>query len=320
MRIDLRTAALTDSEEQKVRLAANLLGALRIEAKLSPWDGTRCDVVVVNADDAYGRRVMELAQKRSMGLIAYATQAISLEGPAQRQVSEGTAATLVAALRGVIEAIRKPAAMASSGSSAAALPPRREGEVSALMDLTHDTWRGRDIDADIAGRRISIRASRGRVLAATLSDLLAARDALGEPAEAHAFVAVAERHPGMGEVSCSLDAFLVDGALRGRRSLPAFAGSSYALRDWPDLGAARETLTPLRIASWLQQRPGCVKERAQKAGINADEVNACLWAFHAGNLLVVHEAPVAAEPLAAQAARIAKPLLSKLATRFGLAW
>ena len=61
--------------------------------------------------------------------------------------------------------------------------------------------------------------------AATLSDMLAARDALGERAETHAFTAVAERHPGIGEISWSLDAFLVDGALRCRHQLPAFAGS-----------------------------------------------------------------------------------------------
>lgn len=320
MRIDLRTAALTDPEEQKVRLAANLLGAVRIEAKLSPWDGTRCDVVVVNADDAYGRRVMELAQKRGIGLVAYAAQPIHFALPTQRYVAEGTAASLVSALRGVIDAARKPDSTARPGASAAAPLPGHTGDVSALLELTHDSWRGRDIDADIAGRRISIRASRGRVTAATLSDMLAARDALGERAEPHAFTAVAERHPGIGEISWSLDAFLVDGALRCRQQLPAFAGSTYALRDFPDLGSTRETLTPLRIASWLQQRPGCVKERAEKAGISAEEVNACLWAFRASNLLVIDEPPAAAAPPAAQAARVARPLLSKLAARFGLAW
>ena len=162
--------------------------------------------------------------------------------------------------------------------------------------------------------------ARGRVLAATLSDMLAARDALGERTEAHAFTAVAEGQPGVGEISWSLDAFLVDGALRCRPSLPAFSGSTYALRDWPDLGSAHETLTPLRIASWLQQRPGCVKERAQKAGIDADEVNACLWAFRASNLLVLQEPQAAPATPATQAPRAATPLLSKLAARFGLVW
>lgn len=320
MRIDLRTAALTDSEDQRVRFAANLLGAVRIEAKLSPWDGTRCDVVVVNADDAYGRRVMELALKRGIGLVAYAAQAIPFDGPAQRYVAEGTAASLVSALRGVIDAVRKPAPAPNPGITAASAAPVREGEACALVDLASDAWRGRDIDLELAGRRISIRASRGRVLAATLSDMLAARDALGERAEAHAFTAVAEGHPGVGEISWSLDAFLVDGALRCRLSLPAFTASAYALRDWPDLGSARETLTPLRIASWLQQRPGCVRERAEKAGIGTDEVNACLWAFRASNLLVLQEPQAAPARPAMPAARVATPLLSKLAARFGLVW
>ncbi|WP_133818542.1 hypothetical protein [Tahibacter aquaticus] len=320
MRIDLRTAALTDSEDQRVRIAANLLGAVRIEAKLSPWDGTRCDVVIVNADDAYGRRVMELAQKRGIGLLAYASQAIHFDKASQCHVAEGTAVFLVSALRCVIDAARKHDSAASPGTAAASPAPARHGNFSALMELTHDAWRGRDIDADIAGRRISIRASRGRVMAGTLSDMLAARDALGKCAEPHGFTAVPERRPGIGEISWSLDAFLVDGALRCRQSLPTFAGSAYSLRDWPDLGSAGETLTPLRIASWLQQRSGSVQERAKKAGIGADEVNACLWAFHASNLLVIGEPPAAPAPPAALPARVATPLLSKLAARFGLAW
>lgn len=320
MRIDLRTAALTDSEDQRVRIAANLLGAVRIEAKLSPWDGTRCDVVIVNADDAYGRRVMELAQKRGISLLAYASQAIHFEEASQCHVAEGTAASLVSALRHVIDAARKHDCAANPISTAASSDPGRRSTVSALMELTHDAWRGRDIDADIAGRRISIRASCGRVMAGTLSDMLAARDALGKHAEAYGFTVVPERHPSIGEISWSLDAFLVDGALRCRQSLPTFAGSAYALRDWPDLGSACETQAPLRIASWLQQRSGSVLERAKKAGIGADEVNACLWAFHASNLLVIGEPRATPTSPAAQTVRVATPLLSKLAARFGLSW
>ncbi|TDR35365.1 hypothetical protein DFR29_13616, partial [Tahibacter aquaticus] len=238
----------------------------------------------------------------------------------QCYVVEGTAASLVSALRGVIAASRNHGA-AVKPSAVDGSPARCPvGDASALMELTHDAWRGRDIDADIAGRRISIRASRGRVMAGTLSDMLAARDALGQGAEVRGFTVVPERHPSVGEISWSLDAFLVEGALRSRQALPAFAGSAYGLRDWPDLGSACETLTPLRIASWLQQRSGNVLERAEKAGIGADEVNACLWAFRASNLLVVGEPRTVPVPSAAQVPRVAIPLLSKLAARFGLAW
>lgn len=301
-------------------MAARLLGAQRIDAKLSPWDGTRCDVVVVNGDDAYGRQVMALAQKRRVGIVAYAAQAIDFDDAAHCRVTEGTAGSLVTALLGVIGAMRESHAPASSPAKAGhAATPHTEDSLP-LTTLAQDAWRGRDVDAVVAGRRISIRASLGRVLTGSLSDMLAVRDALSHHGETAEFVRVPERHPGVGEVAWSLDAFLIDGALRGRHALPAFVGTAYGLRDWPDLGSAQETMTPLRVARWLHQRSGCVLDRAQQAGIAADEVNACLWAFRASNLLVIGEPPPAAPVAETKPARAATPLLSKLAARFGLAW
>ncbi len=320
MRIDLRTAALTDSEEQRVRIAARLLGAQRIEARLSPWDGTRCDVVVVNGDDAYGRQVMALAQKRRVGIVAYAAEAIAFDDAAHCRVTEGTAGSLVAALLGVIGAVREGSAPPSSSAKAGHAASGHAEDAAPLMQLAQDAWRGRDIDAVVAGRRISIRASLGRVLAASLSDMLAARDALSHHGGPGEFVLVPERHRGVGEVAWSLDAFLIDSALRGRSVLPPFVGTAYGLRDWPDLGSAQEALTPLRVARWLHQRSGCVLDRARLAGVATDEVNACLWAFRAGNLLVIGE-PTPATPVAeTRPGRATTPLLSKLAARFGLAW
>lgn len=318
MRIDLRMAALTDSEEQRVRLAARLLGAQRIEARLSPWDGTRCDVVVVNGDDAYGRQVMMLAKKRRTGIVAYASEDIPFDDAAHCRVIEGTAASLVSVLLSVIAAVRD--------GGAAALPPAKysrpeylEGG-SPLMHLAQEAWRGHDIDAVVAGRRISIRASSGRVMAGSLSDMLAARDALSHPTEPHRFSPAPDRHRSAGEVTRSLDAFLVEAAWRGRHALPDFVGTAYGLRDWPDLASVQDATTPLRVARWLHQRSGCVRERARQAGVAPDELNACLWAFRASNLLVIGEPQPIPASGEVRPARVTAPLLSKLAARFGLAW
>lgn len=318
MRIDLRTAALTDSQEQKVSIAARLLGAQRIDAKISHWDGTRCDVVVVNADDSYGQQVAALARKRGTGLVAYSKQAFDGEDPTHCHAKDGTAAALSAVLLSVVAAVRSSGESTSPSLAPALRAPARVNDASALLCLADDEWRGRDIETDISGRRISIRASRGRVVARTLSDMLAARDALGRAAAPHKFSLAVDRQHVAGEVAWSLDAFLVSGALRSKESLPVFDGTAYAIRDWPDLGSVPESATPLRVASWLQQRSGSVRERAQQARLPADEVNACLWAFRASNLLVIGETPPNATQLAARPKYAGTSLLAKLAARFGL--
>ncbi len=48
MHFDVRTAALDDLIERHVRLAVSLLGAHQLHARLSPWDGTRCDLLIAS--------------------------------------------------------------------------------------------------------------------------------------------------------------------------------------------------------------------------------------------------------------------------------
>ena len=55
MRVDLRFAGLSEQAELRLRLAETLLAALQFQAAVAAWDGTRCDVLVVQPDDAYGR-------------------------------------------------------------------------------------------------------------------------------------------------------------------------------------------------------------------------------------------------------------------------
>ena len=64
MLFDIRTAALDDLTEQRLQLAASLLGAWRMRARITPWDGTSCHLLVADVDDAYGRRAMALAARR----------------------------------------------------------------------------------------------------------------------------------------------------------------------------------------------------------------------------------------------------------------
>ena len=64
MHFDVRTAALDDLIERHVRLAVSLLGAHQLHARLSPWDGTRCDLLIASSEDAYGAQALDLACRR----------------------------------------------------------------------------------------------------------------------------------------------------------------------------------------------------------------------------------------------------------------
>ncbi|MCR6700566.1 MAG: hypothetical protein NVV68_05160 [Dokdonella sp.] len=65
MQFDIRTAALDDLAEQRIRLAVSLLPAYRLRGRLGAWDGTRCDLLIAAAGDAYGHRALSLAQRRA---------------------------------------------------------------------------------------------------------------------------------------------------------------------------------------------------------------------------------------------------------------
>ncbi|WP_257389018.1 hypothetical protein, partial [Tahibacter caeni] len=98
MRLDLRTAALTELEEQRVRIAAQLLAAHGGEARVGAWDGTRCDLVVLNADDGYGRHVLDIARRRGVPAVAFGAPRTDADAQAGIVAAEGSAASLAATL------------------------------------------------------------------------------------------------------------------------------------------------------------------------------------------------------------------------------
>ena len=70
MRTDIRIAGLPAQVESRIRLAAQLIAAFDIDAKVSAWDGTRCHALVADAEDAYGARSIELAARRGIAVLA----------------------------------------------------------------------------------------------------------------------------------------------------------------------------------------------------------------------------------------------------------
>ncbi|MBN8741710.1 MAG: hypothetical protein BGP24_16565 [Lysobacterales bacterium 69-70] len=311
MRLDLRTAALTEQEEQRVRIAAQLLAAHGGQARVGAWDGTRCDLVVLNADDGYGRHVLDIARRRGVPAVALGPLRPDTEPAGGIVAAEGSAASLAAALWRLVgtaagEAATRPAPGVRNTAA----------DQAGLLRLAATPLRGADVRATIAGRSIILRPSIGRTRGRTLSDLLAARDHLGEGG--WQFEALA---PGVDDAmptdsAMSLDAFLLTGALRARAALPPFPDGEWALRDWPDLGAAADVVAGLRLAQRLRRAAATPQGLADGTGIARDVADACLWAFRAANLLTEIAAPV---PRAPAAPPVVRQLLNRLAARFGLA-
>jgi len=312
IRADIATAALGEQAEQRVRIAASLLAAWRVRAQVRDWDGTRCTLLVANVADAYGRQAFVRARSRGTPVLAFGANPDDA-GHGVTAAAEGSPApTLAQAMRELlaVEAADNPEQTESS-SSVATLP--------ALCRLTESEYSGRAVDATLNGRRIRIRPQEGRVYAASLSDLLSARDTF-----ASVDWALAPGHadgPTQDDgASRSLEAFLLQSAHQGRGQLPAFPAGHYRLRDWPDVGTAPELVGALKIARLLLRTAASPDEIRARCGMDAREVNASLWAYRAANLL---ESPdIAAMPAATAAAESPvgafSGVLARIAVRFGL--
>lgn len=304
MPFDLRYAGLDPAMEQRLRLAANALAAHRVQARATQWDGTRCDVVAADPGDEYGRRVLDIARRRGTP---------TLEIGASPWTAE--AGTTVARLtRALHDLLRRSDRSPSASPDAADIAADACGLVTLAAD---DELAGRDVEARHQNIVVWLLPDSGRVLSATVGDQLRAREQLATSAD-WTFSPLAtgrQRDNPPGEVSTSLDAFLVHAAWHARAHLPAFPSRDVALQDWPDLGAAAALVEPLMVVRALQGGPATVTQIARRSGIAEADVGACLWAFKAAGLLHDRAAPM---PSPAAAKHGSGGLFSRLAAHFGL--
>jgi hypothetical protein len=304
MPFDLRYAGLDPAMEQRLRLAANALAAHRVQARATQWDGTRCDVVAADPGDEYGRRVLDIARRRG-------TPTLEI-GTSPRTAETGT--TVARLTRALHDLLRGSDRGASASTDATEFAVDASGLVKLAGD---DALAGKDVEARFQNIVVWLLPDSGRVLSATVSDQLRAREQLATRADWTFSPLAAGRQRGIppGEVSTSLDAFLVHAAWQARAHLPAFPSRDVALRDWPDLGAAAALVEPLAIVQALQRGPTTVTQIARRRGIAEADVGACLWAFKAAGLL--HDR-AAAVPTTADPKQSSGGLFSRLAAHFGL--
>lgn len=315
MRSDIRSVALDSGQKARVAAAARALSAHAIHARLSDWDGTRCDLLVANADDGYGRHVIEIALRRGLAVVALHAD-LGAECRAQTcvdaDVSERVLASEMLRVLGADSPVTATANRVAPVAAAGATP----GDVDLLpCRLALDrAWIGQDVACRLEHRRVYLLPSRGRVLTGTLSEQLSARDHLCEPGWSMRPLAAGELDRAGVEVSTSLDGFLLRGLLRSVDKLPPFPRRSCVLADWPDLGTVADLTVALKVAGVLSRRTVDSAEVAALAEVDERQASACLWAFAASGLLRFERTGAASNPPAP-----ATGLLAKLARHFGLA-
>ena len=307
LRADIATAALSEQAEQRIRIAASLLAAWRVRGQVRSWDGTRCTLLVADIADTYGRQAYVRARSRGTPVLAFGAHPDDCGHGVASAAESSPAPALAQAMRELlaVESAETPEQVESSG----AMP--------ALCRLTESEYSGRAVDATLNGRRIRIRPQEGRVYAASLSDLLSARDSFASQDWALAPGNADGAAHGDG-ASRSLEAFLLQSAHQGRGQLPAFPAGHYRLKDWPDVGTAPELVGALKIARLLLRGPASADEIRARCGVDAREVNASLWAYRAANLLETPSGATPAPSPTEQPVGAFSGVLARIALRFGL--
>ena len=340
MRALLRYAGLKADQEQRVRLAAGALAANNIRALASPWDGTRCDLVLVNADDSYGQHVMAIARRREVPVLAFSRVRTGTDAGVSWVREDSSAAALawlaLSLLTGTIaeahggrlgSALHEihPASPAQPEPETQAPAPSAASNVDlAILRMVSDPLlSGKDVEAHVGGRTAFLLPSTGRVLTATLSDQVGTRERLCDDGWTFRPISRAQAEKARFEVSVSLDAWLLQGALRHEKKLPEFPDRPCRLQDWPDLGSSPEAVHALRIVQALHGGPVRPSVLAQTCNLDPVHVSACLWAFAAAGLMdasSVTDAGSAPPRTVSQSAQTkANPgLFARIAAHFGL--
>ncbi len=300
-KLTISVLGLDAEVQQRVGMAANLLAASGIKALLMPWDGTRRDLLIANASDAYASSALALMRRRGGKslLIGAATDDAGDSLPTSVQVTE---------------LVRRIQHLLAQTAPAEVTAPVQTG-ISGLLALCADPANvGRDIHARSGPFTIVIQRRASRVLALSHSDLALAQSRLINARwELQDDGSLPDKPL---EVSRGLDEFLIRGCEAVEQQLPRLTGS-YALSAWPDLGTLPDHTDALRMSAALVRKSWSIDELALSCKVEPLRANAFCWAMLGAGLLLSSSPP----PLygdAVAAPRASKSILSRLARRFGL--
>jgi hypothetical protein len=325
----LRHAGLSDAFLRRLILACRVASARQLVLRCEPWDGTRCDVAVVAAADAYGQRAADLARRRGTPILGVHPPGMSTNpGAFPLRVSEDAATgdILDALLECLGVAARGPStgSLQTTAASAGASTPSESAQVSLLSAMVASEGSGTSwLHAQCNGIEVFVDREGGRVCAESLEMLGIAASRAGREGW------TARPHPGLQIgtprllASGSLDTFLLTAALSARSTLPRLPPMRFQLRQWPDLGGMPEAVDALRVVRSIQSRRLTEAEIRESAGVDETTVRACLHAFRAAGLVVGELADASATKLAdvtsgASSFRTPPRVLDRLARWVGL--
>ncbi|MGH8492160.1 MAG: hypothetical protein ACRERR_03495 [Moraxellaceae bacterium] len=307
MRIDIRTAGLNSLAEPRARLAAQLMAAFKFDARLSAWDGTRCHVLIADADDAYGIRCIEQASRRGINVLALSQQGDKGPDNAHKILSSAPAATLAKQIGAMLAEKKNQSSPSVAGNSLVLL--------ALAPTLAHGIFK-----AQLRDHSILINRQTSRVYARSESALRAAQTDFCLPEWDFSPMPAGTDMTALCQCSMALDAFCVLAALQGIGRFPDLAEMHYQLSDWPDIGLAVDVPNIFNLIRLLQKGPVTASNAIAQAGMDTEEAMALLWAMKASGVLVEGKATPAI-PAAIRVERSAPELtfLGKLMQRFGLA-
>ena len=325
MHFDVRTAALSDLIEHHVRLAVSLLGAHHLQARLRAWDGTRCDLLIALADDAYGAQALALARRRGTAMIALGRINEAVGVPLVNP--EASALALSQLILELLKGMAPNHAGKNSKVPQASIEQQQPDagqqpdavQQPVLCQLAVSPLRGKAVNILCGGHTLRLRPQLGRAYAATQADLLAATEKI--PGTECCIVGVDGREPLENQVSASLESVLLRVAYRLGGQLPEFPDGRYRLDAWPDFGVLPSLVGVLRVTKLLTSNNTRSLSELRASEVDKAtqiELNVCLWAFAAADLLRDAGAVQTTVAPLRRTPRVEEGLLSSLARRFGL--
>ncbi len=238
MRVQISHAGIGADLQTRLRLAAQMLVAFRIQAEVGPWTGSGCQLVVVDLADGHGRHVAEIAQRRQVATIAVGDPGEYAGRLAAELSADVSVAGLSSAIRNLLapESSHSPAIQVSASTAdkpAGVSTWGRSSRHFAWARLTSDLA-ATDVQATLDSRIIYFSRSEGRVRANSWSDMMFALK------HSHDERWQLKRLPsplaaGQAEISSSQDAFLLQAALRNPDAIASYPETPFALEHWPDL-------------------------------------------------------------------------------------
>ena len=270
---------------------------------------------MANADDAYGAKSIEIAQRRRTPILAFARSG-HIDGPgAHRVVDESSPVVLI--VRSIVTLLdRDPGQVTRAEADSTGT----DGGL-ALVALANDAQTASaHTMIQMGSHRVCLSGHTGRAYSDSALSLKAVIDQF---ATSQWQLTRLPDPPAM-PVSVSADSFLLDAAIQCTTVLPLIEDRPWKLSDWPDLGSSQLQASAMRIAVALLRDASRPSSLALRHNLPVETVSCYLWAFKAAGLLKPEEETVGTEaaPTRSQTGKVVtRPpgLLAKLASRFGFA-